>query len=67
MRSSLFASVDVMEFQTTEAYSTLDLTNANNNNNNNNNNNLIQFVNNKNNNNSNSVPLFKLLPTASGL
>jgi hypothetical protein len=24
----LFASVDVMEFQTTEAYSTLDLTNA---------------------------------------
>jgi hypothetical protein len=28
MRSSLFASVDVMEFQTNEAYSTLDLTNA---------------------------------------
>jgi hypothetical protein len=26
MRSSLFASVDVMEFQTTEAYSTLALT-----------------------------------------
>jgi hypothetical protein len=28
MRSSLFASVAAMEFQTTEVYSTLDLTNA---------------------------------------
>jgi hypothetical protein len=28
MRSSLFASVDVIEFQTTDAYSSLDLTNA---------------------------------------
>jgi hypothetical protein len=42
MRSSLFASVDVMEFQTTEAYSmvwnSITSTDANNNNNNNNNN-----------------------------
>jgi hypothetical protein len=28
MRSSLLASVDVIEFQTTEAYSNLDLTNV---------------------------------------
>jgi hypothetical protein len=28
MRSSLFASVHVIEFQTTDAYSSLDLTNA---------------------------------------
>jgi hypothetical protein len=36
MRSSLLASVDVTEFQTTEAYYRLNLTNNNNNNNNNN-------------------------------
>jgi hypothetical protein len=28
MRSSLLASVDIIEFQTTDAYSSLDLTNA---------------------------------------
>jgi hypothetical protein len=28
MRSSLFASVDIIEFQTTDAYSSLDLTNV---------------------------------------
>jgi hypothetical protein len=39
MRSSLLASVDVMEFQTTEAYSNLDLTKVKYNNNNNDNNN----------------------------
>jgi hypothetical protein len=33
MRSSLLASVDVIEFQTTDTYSSLDLNNNNNNNN----------------------------------
>jgi hypothetical protein len=62
MRSSLFASVDVMEFQTTEAYSTLDLIKEKYNNNNNNyyyyyintkvKSKIYTFINNTNNNNS---------------
>jgi hypothetical protein len=51
MRSSLFASVDVTEFQTTDAYSILGLTRVNddddddnNNNNNNNNNNYCVVI-----------------------
>jgi hypothetical protein len=44
MRSSLLASVDVIEFQTTDAYSILDLTNVMYNRSNNNNNNMKVLV-----------------------